>query len=56
MVGFIFTGHADNGSYSEQLLESNRAVFTRYSVHMSDAERTELDKHNSFESVVPYHR
>ena len=54
--GIILTGHADKGSFSEQLIESGRAVLKRYAVHMSDNERMGLEKLNRFEAVVPYHR
>ncbi|MDR2546148.1 MAG: MBL fold metallo-hydrolase [Lachnospiraceae bacterium] len=51
----ILTGHEDIGSYSEALRLSGRAVSLRYSVHMNDSERSNLERANSFKDVISYH-
>ena len=51
----ILTGNTDTGSSSERLLRSGIAVFFRYSVHMSHAERERLENLNVFSKTVPYH-
>ena len=51
----IITGNADMGSHSEKLLMCDRALPSRYAVHMSNADRIALEKQNHFANVVPYH-
>jgi len=52
----ILTGHEDIGSYSEMLVATKQAVSLRYAVHMSNAERRELESVNFFQQVISYHR
>jgi len=51
----LITGYADAGSYSEELLASKCAEFSRYAVHMSHAERKRLESLNAFSETIPYH-
>lgn len=51
----IITGNVDMGSFSENLLASGRAVFSRYAAHLSNDDRMELEAVNCFKGVVPFH-
>ena len=51
----IMTGTAENGSFSEQLIQSGKMRMLRYPVHQNFKEYKELFEKNSFRKTIPYH-